>query len=195
MAEVLQPAPWSACLLLPIRVIAADTSGFFMQRGQGVESGHAKSAQALVCLAQFVGSGACPECGAESGPARPVTQANFDRIQEGMSVGEIRDMLGAPNFHCWDWNDGPNSISVCFDDQGLVKGKRIHLATTRETLPRAKAGYGVPIKESLMSIPLACFSARLRTFFQECHRLPSVWQATLGVCLFRHMAMGALPVL
>jgi hypothetical protein len=70
-----------------------------------------------------------------------ITQANFDRIQEGMSVGEIRDMLGAPDFHFWDWNDGPNSISVSFDDQGLVKGKRIHLATTWETLKwHAKKG-------------------------------------------------------
>jgi|GEM_PF-276966 len=46
-----------------------------------------------------------------------------------------------------------------------------------------------------MSIPLACSSARFFSFLQECHRMPSVWQASLDVCTLRHAAPGALAVL
>src|SRR5713226_1531575 len=46
-----------------------------------------------------------------------------------------------------------------------------------------------------MSIPSACFWARFRTFFQECHRVPSAWQTSFAVCPLRRAALGALPVL
>ncbi|HEV3084006.1 MAG TPA: DUF1573 domain-containing protein [Gemmataceae bacterium] len=41
----------------------------------------------------------------------------------------------------------------------------------------------VRIKESLMSIPFACFLAGFRSFLQECHRMPGAWQASLGAVL------------
>jgi hypothetical protein len=60
------------------------------------------------------------------GPRSRITQANFNRIHEGMNEAEVVSMLGEPtstiatkstvftNLECLDWIDGPNVISVEF---------------------------------------------------------------------------------
>ncbi|HEV3081923.1 MAG TPA: hypothetical protein VGY66_19240 [Gemmataceae bacterium] len=75
-----------------------------------------------------------------------ITQANFDRIQDGMVQSEVTQILGEDDggefaggavslyWEIWHWNDGPNSITVHFNGNGHVTGKRIHLATVWETV-------------------------------------------------------------
>jgi hypothetical protein len=79
-----------------------------------------------------------------------ITQANFDRIQEGMNKAEVTALLGAVDGHLAThrrpvpgvipvaggfWRDGPNWLSVSFDnDDDTVSAKEIHLATAWETL-------------------------------------------------------------
>jgi hypothetical protein len=79
-------------------------------------------------------------------PRSRITHTNFDRIQVGMNESEVRELLGTPEvgtwagglhsvyFYTWDWNDGPNLITVSFNDKYQVIGKRMHLATAWETL-------------------------------------------------------------
>jgi hypothetical protein len=80
-------------------------------------------------------------------PSR-ITQANLDRIHEGMNRAEVTAILGdgektivslrmtvtgvipAPG---GSWHDGPNWITILFDN-GKVSAKEIHLATPWETL-------------------------------------------------------------
>jgi len=72
-------------------------------------------------------------------PRGRITQANFDRIQMGMSVAEACAILGEPgeDGDCeagWcSWCDGPNFIIVCFD-HGKAFRKEVHFATAYETL-------------------------------------------------------------
>ncbi|HEV3082373.1 MAG TPA: hypothetical protein VGY66_21495 [Gemmataceae bacterium] len=74
-----------------------------------------------------------------------ITQANFDRIQKGMSLTEVESILWKDEGP-WDslrfgrtfmdthrWNDGPNSIIVHFTNDG-VEWKAIQQATAWETL-------------------------------------------------------------
>jgi hypothetical protein len=75
-----------------------------------------------------------------------ITQANFDRIQDGMGLNEVEQILGEPDggiiaggavsiyFQSLDWNDGPSSITVDFGGNGRVTNKWIHSATAWETL-------------------------------------------------------------
>jgi hypothetical protein len=76
-----------------------------------------------------------------------ITQANFDRIHEGMLEREVGDILGEPDWTemagglrsvYWEapfWSDGPNWIQVYFDrGKPYVTAKQAHLATTWETL-------------------------------------------------------------
>ncbi|HEV3081684.1 MAG TPA: hypothetical protein VGY66_18035 [Gemmataceae bacterium] len=74
-----------------------------------------------------------------------VTQANFDRIQEGMSLEEVKAILGEEKggdvpssfaawligSHCWE--HGPNRIDVRFLNDSAIE-KHLHLATAWETL-------------------------------------------------------------
>jgi hypothetical protein len=68
-----------------------------------------------------------------------ITQANFDRIQMGMSLAEVCALLGEPgeDGDCasgWcSWCDGRNFIIVCFD-HGKAFHKEVHLATVYETV-------------------------------------------------------------
>jgi hypothetical protein len=75
-----------------------------------------------------------------------ITQASFDRIQDGMVQSEVTQILGEDDggefaggavslyWENWHWNDGPNSITVRFNGNGHVTGKWIHLATVWETV-------------------------------------------------------------
>jgi len=73
-----------------------------------------------------------------------LTQANFDRIQEGMSEPELVAILGVPDpeYHgprtgpSWSgstWSSGPNWICVSYAGS-RVYGKAIHLAGCSEIL-------------------------------------------------------------
>jgi hypothetical protein len=85
-----------------------------------------------------------------------ITQANFDRIQEGMSHAEVIAILGESGFGMGlsvdlsvievDWHEGANWISVAFtmtdadlfvggqQEGRIVRDKTLHLATAWETL-------------------------------------------------------------
>ncbi|HEV3082366.1 MAG TPA: hypothetical protein VGY66_21460 [Gemmataceae bacterium] len=76
-------------------------------------------------------------------PSR-ITQANFDRIHKGMSLDEVKAILGEWQFGTGGlatttdaWVEGENWISVEFTFDGgkaTVCDKSIHLATAWETL-------------------------------------------------------------
>ena len=84
-------------------------------------------------------------------PRSRITQANYDRIQEGMSDADVNAILGytsekiIPHVRAGDeviiveiiivnvWRDGPNKIVVGFANR-KVRGKEPHFATLRETL-------------------------------------------------------------
>jgi len=93
----------------------------------------------LVLLLGLAGSVAL----VRSGRGR-ITQANFDRIQDGMRIGDVEAILWKDNglwrvvgrgaritSHRWD--SGPNWVRVDFVD-GSADDKELHLATTWETL-------------------------------------------------------------
>ena len=89
----------------------------------------------LVLLLGFAGSVAliCPGRGR-------ITQANFDRIQEGMGVEEVEALLGNDEpdgmksaITMYRWQNGPNRVVVWFRN-GRAESKHLHLATIRETL-------------------------------------------------------------
>jgi hypothetical protein len=72
-----------------------------------------------------------------------ITQANFDRIQEGMSRMEVTQIIGDPDPEAeslfpegyWrTWSSGPNWIRVDYFDDGKIKEKHLHLAGRLETL-------------------------------------------------------------
>jgi hypothetical protein len=88
-----------------------------------------------------------------------ISQANFDRIQKGMSEEEVIAILGEPTYDdrpvvilgnaeadsarwgegcpMWGWGhywrDGPDRITVGFEN-GKVRAGELHLATAWETL-------------------------------------------------------------
>jgi outer membrane protein assembly factor BamE (lipoprotein component of BamABCDE complex) len=60
----------------------------------------------------------------------PINQANFDRIQEGMSDEEVSAILGDPTLgggigvdHTYFWVSGPDVITITFDGNGRVSAK------------------------------------------------------------------------
>jgi hypothetical protein len=77
--------------------------------------------------------------------ASRITQANYDRIQDGMSLAEVQAILG--KYESWGsiedgdgirleialWAHGPNRIVVGFWNGGADE-KNMHLATASETL-------------------------------------------------------------
>jgi len=69
----------------------------------------------------------------------PITQANFDRIQEGMNLEEVERILGKDEYQRdvtideKQWEHGPNQIIVRFQN-GKVYGKGMRLYTVWETL-------------------------------------------------------------
>jgi hypothetical protein len=77
-------------------------------------------------------------------PSR-VNQANFDRIEDGMTLDQVKAILGEDEagdvpttFAAWwlrarRWEHGPNWITVRFLN-GRAKEKNLHLATAWETL-------------------------------------------------------------
>jgi hypothetical protein len=77
-------------------------------------------------------------------PSR-ITQANFDRIQDGMGVVEVQEILwqdegpwpGITSGVTWiqihSWHNGPNWIVVRFLN-GCADRKELHLATAWETM-------------------------------------------------------------
>jgi len=71
-----------------------------------------------------------------------ITRADFERIQNGMTEGEVCAMLspqmyppnvffGAGEFF---WSEGRSWIKVTFDDDGKVCSRAIHIATGWETM-------------------------------------------------------------
>jgi hypothetical protein len=74
-----------------------------------------------------------------------ITQASFDRIQDGMSQEEVEAILASPGRVLgttigddglriiFSWGDGPNSIHVLFRN-GKSLYRTVHIATVRETL-------------------------------------------------------------
>jgi hypothetical protein len=77
-------------------------------------------------------------------PRSQITQANFDRIHEGMNRSDTEKILGKPDMHfCiegWDihnivepvaWRQGPDSIHVTFTDS-KVSSKDIYVASAWE---------------------------------------------------------------
>jgi hypothetical protein len=76
-----------------------------------------------------------------------ITQKNFDRIQEGMSVAEVLHLLGPPKSGIGNsaakadegitivggWENGPNWVRIHFV-QGKVWRKQCRFASARETL-------------------------------------------------------------
>jgi hypothetical protein len=73
-----------------------------------------------------------------------ITKENFDRIQDGMSLGDVEEVLGKDwenlqfgmdglPFSMKIWNEGPGWIHVGFRE-GQVVGKSIHFASVRENL-------------------------------------------------------------
>jgi hypothetical protein len=81
-------------------------------------------------------------------PSNRITQAKFDRIQDGMTAQEVSAILGAEDegsrfeyFVRLDgrrevrkWSTGPSSVRVRFGNEGKVLSKDIYLATAWETL-------------------------------------------------------------
>jgi hypothetical protein len=77
-----------------------------------------------------------------------ITQANFDRIQEGMTEAEVIAILGEPMGQIATmsrnpslppisgpvWKDRGSQIVVFFDQSGSCRHKDIRVATIRETL-------------------------------------------------------------
>jgi len=80
-----------------------------------------------------------------------ITQANFDRIQDRMSIEDVEAILwkddglwtfvgGGTRISSHRWDSGPNWVRVDFVD-AIVDDKELHLATTWETLQwHAKKG-------------------------------------------------------
>jgi hypothetical protein len=73
-------------------------------------------------------------------PSR-ITQANFDRIQQGMSLEEVEEVLGkdetqgyAIRGEVYCWGHGPSEIIVWFRNGRAEHKHPLHLATIRETL-------------------------------------------------------------
>src|SRR5712664_1830664 len=80
-------------------------------------------------------------------PRSRITQANFDRIQDGMSKADVCAMLGEPDpdacawmvvydhrlVYCCRWGDGPAWIQVMFEEDRVLH-RRIYLATAWETV-------------------------------------------------------------
>jgi hypothetical protein len=77
-------------------------------------------------------------------PSR-INQENFDRIQKGMSIEEVEEILWEDGSHwviqtfgTWRahhrWESGPNWIRVDYVNNGIVDDKELHLATVWETL-------------------------------------------------------------
>jgi hypothetical protein len=70
-----------------------------------------------------------------------ITQANFDRIQDGMNPEEVKAILGRPDSTHWVefyaeihyWGNEPNHIAVWFVG-GKVTGKHMYLTPVWETL-------------------------------------------------------------
>jgi hypothetical protein len=102
-------------------------------------------------------------CGSFFVPSHRVSRENFDRIQNGMGLSQVQQILGEPDGGMWaaggfqpsvlgvppagvttsfqtlEWNDGPNSITVYLNGNDLsgkegVTCKEIHLATAWETV-------------------------------------------------------------
>jgi hypothetical protein len=76
-----------------------------------------RSVTALVCLVFASG------CAAD-----PVTVANFDRIQTGMTVGDVETIMGGRHPESYEtiktWRGSKSrTISVEIDDRGLVVSK------------------------------------------------------------------------
>jgi hypothetical protein len=83
-----------------------------------------------------------------------ITQENFDRIQEGMSLDEVEELIGkddgrpyqsklAPVLYFHHWEQGQNEINVVFHHGKVCKvyQKAARFASLRETLQRyAKKG-------------------------------------------------------
>jgi hypothetical protein len=69
-----------------------------------------------------------------------ITQANFDRIQDGMSKSEVEAILGRPEHDAASeldaalWNSGPNWIVVTYTKEGKVDGKSMCLNSFRAVL-------------------------------------------------------------
>jgi hypothetical protein len=68
-----------------------------------------------------------------------ITQANFDRIQKGLTLSEVEKILGEPDGQVFDgvvrhWDDGPDSIYVSFSANGQVDEKDMNLAKPWETV-------------------------------------------------------------
>ena len=72
----------------------------------------------------------------------PVTKEKFDRIKDGMSESEVKEILGKPfatcrygGLHIGFWQDSSsNRIDVHFDSDGKVSWKNFHFVTNREKL-------------------------------------------------------------
>jgi hypothetical protein len=64
-------------------------------------------------------------------PRSRITQANFDRIETGMTQEEVTAVLGPPNLGLTlgsfrpvaAWADGPDVITVTMDEDGRVSDK------------------------------------------------------------------------
>ena len=75
-----------------------------------------------------------------------INQANFDRIQQGMTKVEVDQLLGPGSsstggmdsvlFEVWRWSDGPSDVWVVFYNGKMRHSgdKHLHLATTWEQL-------------------------------------------------------------
>jgi hypothetical protein len=70
---------------------------------------------------------------------RQITQEKFDKIQKGMSLNEVTEIMKSSpigglvnDINAITFRDGPNYIQVDLD-HAKVTGKRIHLATFWET--------------------------------------------------------------
>jgi hypothetical protein len=76
-----------------------------------------------------------------------ISQANFDRIQNGMTEDEVTEIIGEPDgqvpttVKALAYSNGPNYIVLVFHYR-KVHEKEIHLANAWETLEwRAKNGW------------------------------------------------------
>src|SRR5437868_14124913 len=85
-------------------------------------------------------------------PRSRITPANFDRIEEGMTKIELRAVLGPPDeevrlvgyvvlasthfdtLHYLKWLKGPSYITVHFNDEDRVIGKKIRMASPWEEM-------------------------------------------------------------
>ncbi len=63
-----------------------------------------------------------------TGCADRVTLQNFDRIQTGMKLQQVEEILGGPGesyqgIKTWRGNDSRHTITIEFDDRGMVVSK------------------------------------------------------------------------